>query len=182
MSKFHLEFASELASVSSPNGRITVEHSPLESSQPAKNDDANAIAALDLLATRFNELEIQAMTRIDRFEQQLIAMAFDVARAVLCDEEILIQKRVEQYVRIALDQMRPDIPKIVYVHPKCVAPIKRWIEQSAISTIEVKEDGSISPGDCRIESDETGVSATLDAFLDAGLNRFFLNAEKQATN
>ena len=166
MTTFHLEFTSELRSVCSPVGRITVNELPLESASPDNTHDADAIAVIHAIADKLNDLENLVQGQFDRLQRQIIAVAVDVAKAALNDEDLLIQKRVEHYVQIAVDAMQPAPSKTVFVHPKCSMRVKGWLEKSAVNAIEIKEDDSILPGDCRIESGDAGVLATLDSFLD----------------
>jgi flagellar biosynthesis/type III secretory pathway protein FliH len=166
MSEFHVAFTINPSSISAPNGRLTIVEAPKVSAAPIKTYDAEAFAAIDCISAKLTELEDLLERRIDLMKQQISSLAIDVARAVVSDEELLIQKRVQSFVQAAFDQQHPSIPRTISVHPECLAPIQRWLQQGSHSGIEIKEDASILPGDCRIESGETGVAATLDAFLD----------------
>ncbi len=171
MSLFHVEFAHRLSSVSVPIGRIHLEEHAASSPSAVKNFDAQAIAALHCLAQQLAELESMLRGRLDAFQGQIARLAVNVARHVLNDDQALVEKRVENYVQIAFDQSLKIVPQTIRVHPDCVAAITNWRQQVGNEMIEIKEDITIAPGDCRLDSSEAGIALMLDAYLEAVCER-----------
>jgi flagellar biosynthesis/type III secretory pathway protein FliH len=172
---FHVEFAHRLSAVSVPGGRVQVQQHPAASPLPVKNFDAEAMAALRCLPQRLAEIESMLRDRLDLLQEQIARIAVKVARNVLNDDQVLIQKRVEKYVQIAFDQSPKFVPQTIHVHPDCAAAINDWVEKTGNQTIEVKADMTIAPGDCRVDSSASGIALMLDAYLDAVFEQ--LNAD-----
>jgi flagellar biosynthesis/type III secretory pathway protein FliH len=166
MAEFHLQITPDLSSVTVPGAVVTIQQASTAAS-PTKSHDAEAVDTLRAIETRLSALEAELHNRMDQVGQRIISLAIEITGSILNEDDSLIEKRVRHYLELALDQSDIVGHRTVYVHPTCVPPIKRWIEETGVDSITVKEDVSVIPGDCRLESGNNGVSLALDAYLDA---------------
>ncbi|MGB7344978.1 MAG: FliH/SctL family protein [Pirellulaceae bacterium] len=172
MSDFHLTFPISLSSVSANGCQFAIVDCASASEGAAPKEcsqaDDQAIGALNAIARRLHEMQSAFTSQATQLGDQVSQAATEIARAVLCDDE-LVQNRALQFVQIALEQIEGSLSKTAFVHPSCVATIQKWIDQSDMESLDVAGDESVAPGDCRIDCGETGVTATLDAFLESML-------------
>ncbi|QDT11171.1 FliH/SctL family protein [Stieleria marina] len=167
MSQFHITFPKSLASISSVDSRLTViDRSKLGSTPHEERADDQAIGALNAIARRLHEMQDSLNTQTHDLSEQVSQAATEIARAVLNDQE-LVQNRALQFVQIAMEQIQSDVKKTAFVHPTCVETIQAWVDQSDMDQLNVVGDAMVAPGDCRVDCGDTGVTATLDAFLES---------------
>ncbi|MEO1526415.1 MAG: FliH/SctL family protein [Planctomycetota bacterium] len=172
MVEFRVQFDTTPASVTTPVGKIA----PTESSttaEPSETIDASAaIQTVDNVLIKIAEIERVTQQRLTQFNNQVIHIATQVARSIVRFDEDFVQERVCQYVAAALDEIPNVRPDAVVVHPSCAASVRSWIEQSPHGDLAVREDASIAPGDCLVDTDAGGVAAMMDAHLEAFMRRF----------
>ncbi|MEL6107455.1 MAG: FliH/SctL family protein [Planctomycetota bacterium] len=170
MFEFRIQFDAPPTGVTTPVGRVTTANAAPD--LKAVVDHAAAVQTVDKVLLKVSEIERVTQQRIARWNQQVIALATQIAQAVVRMDDDFVQERVCQYVAAALDQL-PDVhPEAIVVHPSCASSVRDWIQQSPHGELTVREDPSITPGDCVVESDASSVAAMLDAHLEAITRRF----------
>lgn len=177
MSTFRLQFDPSLRSVMPMRGTVTVGEVPT-SPAASRNYEADALRTLNALGKKIAHLENDFHRQFAQMKESLVKLAVDVARGVLSEDPELVQQRVRRFVEIACEEMQPVVPDTVYVHPECVAAIVQWKTGCDPLNFDVQPDATLAPGDCRIERDNKGMVATLDAFLHSALVR--LNHDSSA--
>ncbi|NNE01509.1 MAG: hypothetical protein HKN47_29710 [Pirellulaceae bacterium] len=166
MSNVQLQFKTMPTSIAAPGCHVSQHEMAAKPADPQL--DVQAAATLQAIATSIHALRSDVDQQLSQIQQSTTAIAIEICRAVLSDgAEELVAKRIEHYLQLALEQMRPDAPKQVSVHPDCADRIASWIADSVDPNIIISTDASIAAGDCRIESGQTGISASLNDFLDS---------------
>ena len=175
MSIVHIKFPSPPKRLSSPDANcVDVDCAVLDDSEASNGDidpaqptvDPQVVESLSAIANRLTQLQGALASERQRLGQQVVQAATEVARAVLRDQE-LVQQRVVQFVQIATEQIDSNHHQTALVHPSCVDAVQSWLDESEAKSLHVIGDDTVSPGDCRIDCGDRGVTATLDAFLAA---------------
>ena len=129
--------------------------------------EAEAVAALRQTINKMDHIENEIQQRLDKIEGKIVDVAANIAEGVLNEDRDLIDERVQRFLELSMQQMLPLKVRSVYLHPSCHSAVESWLEKTSESSIEIFEDASILPGDCRVECDETGIVARLDNYLQA---------------
>ena len=94
--------------------------------------------------------------------------AFEILRDVLQNDCELSTARLQSYLSVAFEDGQPDLAKgapLLLVHPSMLSVAQEWIAEHSLAGIEVDDANDLVPGDCRIEINDTGLFASLDAQL-----------------
>ena len=175
MNRFQIQFDSSLT-----NACFWV---PTEDVADTRESHEDAIATLNQIAQQIERIETQVADKIAAFTEHVASTAIEVARTVIHSDQELVERQVRNFVQQAMDsvasmQTKPGLT--ISVNPACVETIHDWAKESDATNIQVNPDESIPPGDCRIESGDQGVSASLDTLLQMILDRL-LTGDIQTT-
>lgn len=168
MTNFKLKFNAPVVSLAlcSPLGRMRIEDSGALPDLESNRLNSEALLILRQISQRLDALESELQAQLQHQQREILSKAAEIAQMIVQSDEILIQSQLENFVRSCLGTIPATTPRSVHVHPDYVTPIQIWLKQFGSEPITVHPDASLAPGDCRVESAEGGVAATLEAFLE----------------
>lgn len=100
-------------------------------------------------------------------EQQVLDLAIDVARKVLMQEIQAGRYEIEPIVREALHRVPVGRPVAVHLNPDDLSrcPMAADGAEPSQAGVTFVADASVAPGQCRLESDQGVVGASVEAHL-----------------
>ncbi|MEO1619357.1 MAG: FliH/SctL family protein [Planctomycetota bacterium] len=168
MAVIKIPFSAPVANVTTTKGSVT----EFEVETKQSDGDLHALEALEVL----RQIESQMVglrqdwdRQAKATEKQLVEIAISVARQALGSDSELIQERVQHFAEQLLHHFSPPEASglTAFVHPDCVTTLQQWARNSEATDLVCKPDPNLAPGDCRIEADGKGLSASLDSLLNA---------------
>lgn len=125
--------------------------------------EKQALQTLETIGVRMSQIESGIQTWMQELREHSVCIAIDIAKAVLQTDDELIETRVRQFADFSLESIPSTRLTAVCVHPDCADTIRDWIQSSELGELEIRSDPRIDPGDCRLESGDAGVMATLES-------------------
>lgn len=141
---------------------------PLPTERPQVDELAlTAKRTLEAIHQNLSVLDQRVQDEIDSVGARVLAVATKIAKEALNSDDTLIEERVSHFASVLIGQLKPNQSAVLFVNPVCANYLYQWMSDSDHAEIEIQSDSTVQPGDCRIELDDKGFLASLDAFLDA---------------
>ncbi len=166
MALIKIPFNASLASVSAPRGHVTTSRIPDPTAPPA-NDFAEERQTLAALGRQLLEVQRSVQTQTEQVHQLVTKVAAAIAAEALGSDDQLLAQRVVHYADLLMKQLQPKQSATAFVHPRCVETLNRWADEASLEHLEIRPDGNLAAGDCRIEVEGKGLVASLESFLAA---------------
>ncbi len=176
MALIKIPFNASLAKVSSPRGHVTTSRMP-ESAAPAAEDLAAERQTLAALGRQLHEVQRAVQMETETVHKLVTKVAAVIAAEALGSDDALLAQRVVHYADLLMQQLQPQQTAIAFVHPECVETLKRWADEATLEHLEIRPDGNLAAGDCRIEVGGKGLVASLESFLTAAAENDLWDAE-----
>ena len=168
---FRLTFTESPTEISSRDGRtIYTQRAPSITPTLAPTPpDHSEIAAqtISRIEDQLSHLRGLIEQQLSQIRTQTLELATSICEAVLNESVESVEKRATHFVSVALQEIAPEVPATIYVHPDCLETISEWLEGIGEHQWHPASDPSVKAGDCRIEMAAGGVSATLDDFIES---------------
>ncbi|MFN3191429.1 MAG: FliH/SctL family protein [Aureliella sp.] len=162
MSVFRLDLNRSLPEVSSDEARIIIQ----ETTTPDTTYQEEALQTLQGLAGKLDSHYAGVVTQIAEMRNSYASGVIELTRVLVGADTELVERRLQRFLDTAFEAIQPAKCIRIVVHPDQRAMITEWLEASGRQEFELQVDVSLLPGDCRVDSESSGFSATLDAFLD----------------
>ena len=139
--------------------------------EPAKTEpvadpmESAAMRSLQAIHQNLQTLDDRLNQELANLRSHLVSAARHIACEAIGSEDELVEKQVVHFAEILIGQMQPSSDVVFFVNPRCIAYLTAWLARSDRSDLAVQPDASVDPGDCRIESGDKGLLASLDSFL-----------------
>ena len=148
-----------------PGDAEALQHKHDEQVQAAKN-------TLDSIADQFVQLNELIRGQVEAFKTKTANVAIRIAKEAVGSDETLVEQRVTHFANILTHQIPNQQNVTLFVHPSCLERINQWAAELGRDELVIQADGTVQPGDCRIEINENGLLASIDAYLEAAANRY----------
>ncbi len=125
-----------------------------------------AMQTLDAIKNELRKTTAELSSQHAALQSTAASYAIEIVRVFLGSTSDAVEQRLQQNVIRVLQHPDAVIVKL-HVHSSCHESIKRWLnEESDLLipdlAIEVLEDDSLSPGDCRVDFGQSGRLASLE--------------------
>lgn len=127
--------------------------------------ESAAFQSLQAIHQNLQTLDERLNQELANLRPHLISAARQIACEAIGSEDELVEKQVVHFAEILIRQIRPTSNVVFFVNPRCIAYLTAWLARSDQSDLAVQPDASVAPGDCRIESGDKGLLASLESFL-----------------
>jgi flagellar biosynthesis/type III secretory pathway protein FliH len=179
MALIKIPFNTSLANVSAPRGRVTTARisAPAAPADPPADDFSEERQTLAALGRQLLEVQRTVQSQTEQVQQLVTKVAAAIAAEALGGDDELLDRRVVHYADLLMQQLEPKQSATAFVHPKCVETLTRWADETTRQQLEIRPDGNLAAGDCRIEVGGKGLVASLESFLAAAAESDVWNAE-----
>ncbi|NLG33676.1 MAG: hypothetical protein GX550_09165 [Syntrophomonadaceae bacterium] len=104
-------------------------------------------------------------------ESEIIDLVVKIAEKIVCKQLDLVPETIVDIVRLACEQQREAKNFMIYVHPDQVDMLRMRRKElvtrlNAPSRVQIIGDGNLKQGECRVETEQGHVDATLGAMLE----------------
>ncbi|MEM8736046.1 MAG: FliH/SctL family protein, partial [Planctomycetota bacterium] len=130
------------------------------------------------LANKLDSHYAEVSAQVAAMRESYASGVIELTRVLVGTESELVNQRLQRFLDTAFEAIQPDKCVRIIVHPEQQAMIAEWLQASGRTEFELQVDAGLAPGDCRIDGESSGFSATLDAFLDRA--REILDAQEAA--
>lgn len=132
--------------------------------------DKQLVTLLGDIQTSLGELQDQRRNNLDEMQRVAIELSIAVASRLVHAQIDSGDFAVEKMIGRVVEQMKPNVPLTVRLHPNDLALFKERTKDTTPAWQELREiqlvpDGTLQRGDCRVDSGETGLLSEIESQL-----------------
>ena len=168
MNQFAVTFHRSLSAIGSDHRVVEVDAAGVVV-DAQKQWDEQRCAMIDLIQAmdaKVSDIQNTIAENTKALRSTAFEYAFEILHNVLQNDSALSTARLQSYLDVAFEEGQPDlangVPRLL-VHNSMLPIARKWISEHSLAGIEVDAANDLVAGDCRIEINDTGLFASLDA-------------------
>ena len=122
--------------------------------------------ALNAVRSGTTQIDVDLHTRTQDTQNAVVEIACLVAEKIVREKIDQDEFSVKAFVDHIIQQISPVKPTEIALHPADLEVLRREADEASLADLNLKEDATLSRGDCRVMGHEIEVEATLSEHID----------------